>query len=143
MQMPNISIIVLMAITIVLAFIAIRRSPRKLQTTLYIVAAILACGVVGAIISVAPITECGDYHRDVFPDDRGTRSSSIYRNSSEVQNVSDDLLHCHYPVDLWAGWHSISSGVTELPCCWCLNSTFHGGRWRRHFDRADLDVQAA
>ena len=43
----------LSAITIALAFIAIRRSPKKIQTTSYIVAVILACGTLGMGIGFA------------------------------------------------------------------------------------------
>lgn len=45
----------LAAVTLVFASIAIRRSPQKPRTALYIVAAILACGVIGTVIGLASV----------------------------------------------------------------------------------------
>jgi hypothetical protein len=49
------SIALLTAVTLVFAFVAIRRSRKKFQTALYIAAGILSCGVVGAIIGLASV----------------------------------------------------------------------------------------
>jgi hypothetical protein len=44
---------ILTVVVLILAFVAIKRSPRKLHTTLYIVGAILICGLVGTGIGLA------------------------------------------------------------------------------------------
>jgi hypothetical protein len=55
MRASNASIAVLVAISLFVALIAIRRSRDKLQTVFYIIAGVLGCGVVGAVIGLAPV----------------------------------------------------------------------------------------
>lgn len=53
--MANAFIALLTAISLTLVFIAIRRSPKKLETVFYIVVAVLACDIIGAVIGLASV----------------------------------------------------------------------------------------
>lgn len=63
---PYIYFGVLIAITLVFVFIAIRRSVKRVQTAFYIVAAVSACGAVGAVIGLASVNSGSAYILALF-----------------------------------------------------------------------------